>query len=152
MRLAFTGEGRYAEFEKSYDEYVKRSKKGEYVDFKTYKRLVKGYCKGLARRLIEGGMVDLPCDMGSIAAATLTRKLQYRGKKVVGYGKMDWKKGHYDGKLKAFGMVYLPRRGKNANMRSYGFVANRRLFQKMKNIHESGESNWTPIEFNEGMV
>ncbi len=152
MRLAFTGEGRYAEFEKSYDEYVKRSKKGEYVDFKTYKRLVKGYCKKLARRLIEDGMVDLPCDMGSIATATLTRKLQYRGKKVVGYGKMDWKKGHYDGKLKAFGIVYLPRRGKNANMRSYGFVANRRLFQKMKNIHESGESNWTPIEFNEGMV
>ena len=152
MRLAFTGEGRYAEFEKSYDEYVKRSKKGEYVDFKTYKRLVKGYCKRLARRLIEDGMVDLPCNMGSIATATLTRKLQYRGKKVVGYGKMDWKKGHYDGKLKAFGMVYLPRRGKNANMRSYGFVANRRLFQKMKNIHESGESNWTPIEFNERMV
>lgn len=152
MRLAFTGEGRYAEFEKSYDEYVKRSKKGDYVDFKTYKRLVKGYCKRLVKRLIEEGMVDLPCDMGSIAAATLTRKLQYRGKKVVGYGKMDWKKGHYDGKLKAFGMVYLPRRGKNANMRSYGFVANRRLFQKMKNIHESGESNWTPIEFNEGMV
>ena len=152
MRLAFTGEGRYAEFEKSYDEYVKRSKKGDYVDFKTYKRLVKGYCKRLVKRLIEEGMVDLPCDMGSIAAATLTRKLQYRGKKVIGYGKMDWKKGHYDGKLKAFGMVYLPRRGKNANMRSYGFVANRRLFQKMKNIHESGESNWTPIEFNERMV
>ena len=152
MRLAFTGEGRYAEFEKSYDEYVKRSKKGDYVDFKTYKRLVKGYCKRLVKRLIEEGMVDLPCGMGSIAAATLTRKLQYRGKKVIGYGKMDWKKGHYDGKLKAFGMVYLPRRGKNANMRSYGFVANRRLFQKMKNIHESGESNWTPIEFNERMV
>jgi hypothetical protein len=62
------------------------------------------------------------------------------------------KASEYDGKLKAFGMVYLPRRGKNANLRSYGFVANRALFKRMKNKWNCGFNDWKPIEFNDEMI
>lgn len=152
MKLAFSGQGRFGEFNESYDLYVKRSKNGNAVDFATYKRILKRYCERLAGRLLDEGIVDLPNGLGSVVAAIMTRKPQYRGKKFVGYGKMDWEKGHYDGKLKTFGMVYLPRRGKNANLRSYGYVANRALFKRMKQSYESGESNWKPIEFNDEMI
>ena len=152
MKLAFNGQGRYSDFSNGYDLYTKRSREGRSVDYSTYKRIVKRYCRLLAERLYEEGMIDLPCGMGSIVPATITRKPQYRGKKFIGYGKMDWDKGHYDGKLKTFGMVYLPRRGKNANLRSFGYVANRRLFKRMKEGYESGTRNWEPIVFNDGMV
>lgn len=152
MKLAFNGQGRYARFDEAYDTYVKRSRKGDVVDKKTYKRAIKKYCSLLAQRLIEDGIVDLPMKLGSISAVNITRKPQYRGKKFVGYGKMDWKKGHYDGKLKTFGMAYLPRRGKNSNLRSYGYVANRELFKKMKNKYETGETGWEPMEFNDEMI
>ena len=151
MKLAFSGQGRFGEFGDGYELYAKRSRLG-IVDLQTYKRIVKRYCSRLADRLVEDGMVDLPGELGSITAAYITRKPQYRGNKFIGYGKMDWKSGHYDGKLKAFGMVYLPRRGKNANLRSYGFVANRALFKRMKNKWDCGFNDWKPIEFNDEMI
>lgn len=152
MKLAFNGQGRYTDFDEGYRLYVKRSKKGEYVDGKTYNRIIRQYCKLLSDKLFEEGIVDLPEGMGSIAAAILTRKPQFRGKTFVGYGKMDWQTGHYDGKLKTFGIVYLPRHDKNPNLRSFGFVANRRLFQKVKERYEGYDCPWRPIEFNDEMI
>lgn len=152
MKLAFNGQAHYTDFSRGYEIYLRRERKEERQDEATYRRVVKAYCRILAERLVENGIVDLPGDMGSIAAAIITRKPQYRGKKFIGYGKMDWKKGHYDGKLKTFGMVYLPRRGKNKNLRSYGFVANRRLFKNMKDKYNSNDCRWMPIEFEEEMI
>ena len=152
MKLAFNGQAHYTDFEKGFALYTRRSKRGLCVDYATYKRIIRRYCERLADRLYENGIVDLPNEMGSIAAAIMTRKPQYRGKQFVGYGKMDWKKGHYDGKLKAFGMVYLPRRNRNKNLRSFGYVANRQLFKKMKNQYESDECGWKPIEFKDEMI
>lgn len=150
MRLAFNGEGHYPNLDEGYALYKKRVKKP--LDRKTYNRIVKAYCKRLASRLEEKGVVDLPGDFGMLCAATLTRKPQYRGKKFIGYGKMDWTKGHYDGNLKAFGIIFLPRHGKNNNLRSFGFVCNRELFKKTKKKYLSGESVWKPLEFTEEMI
>jgi len=152
MKLAFSGQGRYADFKEGYELYVKRSRLGNLMDEKTYRRVVKAYCRMLADKLYEDGMIDLPGGLGSIATATLTRKAQYRGDKCIGYGKMDWTKGRYDGKLKTFGLVFLPRRERTQNLRSYGFVANRRLFQKVKQKAIGYGCNWRPIEFNDEMV
>ena len=152
MKLAFSGDARYTDFSEGYSLYVNRSRNGLSVDRKTYSRIIRKYCKLLADRLIENGIVDLPAELGSIAAATITRKPQYRGDKFIGYGKMDWKTGHYDGKLKTFGMVYLPRRNKTNNLRSFGYVANRKLFNKMKNHFHSDHCQWQPIVYNDEMI
>lgn len=152
MKLAFSGQARYPDYTDGYALYTKRSKTGIVVDKEMYSKVVRAYCRRLADELLEEGMIDLPCELGSIAAAIITRRPQYRGKKFIGYGKMDWKKGHFDGKLKAFGLVYLPRRGKNANLRSYGFVANRKLFQKMQKHNAGFDCKWMPIVFNDDMI
>lgn len=153
MKLAFNGEGRYAEFSEGYQMYLKRSRKGECVDQKTYNRIIRKYCSRLADRLCNNGIVDLPNEIGMIAAATITRKPQYRGKQFIGYGKMDWTKGHYDGTLKTFGLVFLPKGGKKRNnFRCYGFVANRKLFKRMKEVHNQDSCSWGPIRFNDEMI
>ena len=152
MRLALNGQGHYTDFSGGYDLYVKRSRKGRCVDFAMYRRIVRAYCRLLAERLAADGLADLPCGLGSVSAAVITRKPQYRGKAFVGYGAMDWNTGKYDGKLKAFGMVYLPRRDRNRNLRCLGFVANRRLFRRMKDIYSGGRRPWTPVEFNDDMI
>ena len=151
MKLAFNGQAHYTDFSKGYELYKKRNKKTP-IDAVTYNRVIRLYCKSLADRLLDDGMVDLPDGIGSISAAIITRKAQYRGKLFVGYGGMDWKKGHRDGKLKTFGMVFLPRRGKNENLRSYGYVANRQLFKRMKSEYESEDCKWQPIEFNDSLI
>lgn len=152
MKLAFSGQGRYPDFDKGYELYVKRNRTDGYMDRESYARVVRKYCKMLAESLEEEGMVDLPAGLGSICAALFTRKPQYRGEKFVGYGKMLWDKGHYDGSMKAFGLLYMPRRDKSQNLRCYGFVANRRLFQRMKEKYDKRECNWVPIEFSNEMV
>ena len=90
MKLAFSGQGRYPDFDKGYELYVKRSRTDGYMDRASYARVVRKYCKMLAESLEEEGMVDLPAGLGSICAALFTRKPQYRGDKFIGYGKMDW--------------------------------------------------------------
>lgn len=152
MRLAFTNQGRYPEFERGYDLYVKRSKTGNVMDIKSYKRVLRAYCKAMSEMLCKYGIVDLPCEIGSLSAAVLTRKPQYRGKTFIGYGKKDWTTGEYDGTLKTFGIVFLPRMKKHHNLRCFGFVANRRLFKKMKNIYISDDCTWYPVEFNDDMI
>ena len=152
MKLAFSGEGRYPDYDKGYELYVKRAKTDSYVDKKTYKRLIRKYCAELAEQLYENGFVQLPGDMGIISAALFERRPQYRGKKFIGYGKMDWEKGHYDGSSTAFGITFLPRLRKKDNLRCYGFVANRRLFKRMKERYESYHCPWTPVRFSDEMI
>lgn len=150
-RLAFHDKGKYTDFNAGYELYCKRCKK-EPVDFKTYKNVVRAYCKHIAERLESDGMVDLPSSLGTLVVSDIRRKPQYRGKKFVGFGKVDWKAGHYDGSNKAVGVVYLPRRDKTNNLRCFGFVANRRLFYRIKEKLESGLCAWKPMEFNETMI
>lgn len=152
MKLALNGQGHYTDFSGGYDLYLRRSLTDRCVDRATYCRVVREYCKLLADRLIECGIVDLPKELGTIAAVTITRKPQYRGKKFIGYGKMDWAAGHYDGVLKTFGIAYLPKHGRNANLRCLGFVANRRLFGRLKERSLSDNCVWTPLEFNDEMI
>lgn len=153
MKLAFSGDGRYADFSGGYKLYAKRSKSGCEVDRETYCRIVRRYCKLLAAQLEENGIVDLPNEIGSIAAATLTRRPQFRGKKFIGYGAIDWTTGQYDGRLKTFGMVFLPRHTKkNSNLRCFGFVANRRLFKRMKEKSKRIDCPWDAIEFKDEMI
>lgn len=152
MKLAFSGQGRYADFDGGYALYLKRNKSQKPLDEKEYHRVVRAYCKMMAERLHDEGIVDLPNKNGSIMAVRITRKPQYRGKQFIGYGAMDWKAGHFDGKLKTFGLVYMPRRDTTQNMRALGFVANRRLFKKIKERYISGESEWGLMDFNDDMV
>lgn len=152
MKLAFNSQARYTDFSDGYKLYIARSRKGESVDETMYKRIIRKYCSRLAEHLQEYGIIDLPNEMGSIAVAEITRRPQYRGKQFIGYGKMDWKKGHYDGTLKSFGFVFLPKRNKKQNLRCYGFVANRELYKKMKDIYQAPHCSWHPIVFNDEMI
>ena len=148
MKLAFDNKAHYTDYSKGYDLYKSRNNK---LDERTYNRIIRAYCRLIAEELESAGMSDLPCGMGTLAAAIVTRKPQYRGKKFIGYGKMDWEKGHYDGTLKAFALVYLPSHGKNSNLRSFGFVANRELFKRMKNTYNNG-GDWSPLVFTDEMI
>lgn len=152
MKLAFSGDARYTSFDGGYDRYVKTSKTRKPVDKKDYKRVVRMYCEMLAKTLESEGIVDLPCDMGAIAAVMIKRKPIFMGKKFVGYGKKDWKNGGaYDDSRKAFGIAFLPRHI-NGNMRCYGFVANRKLFKKMKELSDSFICPWIPMTFTDEMI
>jgi len=152
MKLAFSGQGRYPDFEEGYALYRKRNRGRTPLDQKTYNAVIRKFCKWLAERLEMEGCVDIPSGLGTISAAVITRKPQYRGKKFIGYGKYDWKTGQYDGKLKTFGIVFLPKHSDKNSLRSYGFVANRRLFQRMKDMYDGYDCPWTPIDFNEAMI
>jgi hypothetical protein len=153
MKLAFNSQAHYTDFSRGYELYCKRSKKPqELMSEKQYRRAIRKYCERLADRIENEGMADLPCGLGLITTALITRKPQFRGKKYIGYGKMDWEKGRYDGNLKAFGMVFLPRHKKNTSIRSFGFVANRRLFKRVKEKYLSDDCRWTPIDFYDDMI
>ena len=152
MKLAFNGKAHYPNLEEGYALYAERTRKNGYLSKEQYNKVIKLYCSTLADRLLKEGMVDLPGDIGSICASIFDRKPQYRGKKFIGYGKMDYSTGFYDGIMRTFGIVFIPKRSKNANLRSYGFVANRRLFKKVKSLYESDDCTWEPIEFNDEMI
>lgn len=152
MKLAFNGQAHYTDFTDGYNLYVKRARGNAPLSLDVYKRVLKRYCKLLAERLIRNGIVDLPKTLGTIASAIITRRPQYRGKQFIGYGAIDWSNGRYDGKLKTFGIVYLPRHDKNQNLRCLGFVANRRLFQAVKAEYVNDNCTWQPVEFNDEMI
>ena len=152
MKLAFNGQAHYTDFASGYDLYKKRSKAGRSFSEREYRRVIRTYCRLLADSLVKNGIVDFPGELGSVVAAVITRKAQYRGKKFIGYGGWDYKNKCYDGKLKTFGMVYLPRQKKNDNLRSFGFVANRQLFRRMKERFQDSLCPWTPITFEKEMI
>lgn len=152
MKLVFSGQARYTDFTEGYNLYVKRSRLGNHVDEVMFHRVIRLYCRLLAESLFHDGTVDLPCDIGTIAAATITRRPQYRGKKFIGFGGRDYKNGGYDGKLKTFGIVFLPRRDKTNNLRCFGFVANRKLFKRIKQICENYTAAWRPITFDTKLI
>ena len=152
MKLAFHGQAKYADMSDGYDLYRRRTRTNEPVPLHIYTAVVKEYCRMMAEDLEKEGMVDLPVGLGTIAAVRIFRRPQFRGKKFVGYGKFDWKKGHYDGEPWAFGLAYLPRRTKTQNLRCYGFVANRRLFKRMKELYEGYGCPWVPMEYGNEMI
>lgn len=151
MKLAFNGQAKYPDYNDGYEKYRNRKRFDKPVPLNVYKNVVRDYCKIIAEELENNGMAELPAGLGMIAAATFTRKPYYRDNKFVGFGKMDWKNGNYDGSFKAFGITFLPKHDKK-NMRCFGFVANRQLFKRMKNIYDSENCNWTPLDFNDKMV
>lgn len=152
MRLAFSGESRYPDYDNGYRLYLNRDRNGSPVSKRQYKRIVREYCRVLADRLVENGIIDFPGRFGSVAAIELLRKPQYRGKKFVGYGKIDWESGHFDGTLKAFGIGFLPNRKRSENLRCFGFVANRALFKRMKSKFLSDSCNWIAMTFTDEMI
>lgn len=152
MKLAFSGQAKYPDMTDGYELYVRRARTNKSVDLQTYTAVVKEYCSLLAEDLKNEGIVDLPCGLGSVAAVTIRRRPQYRGKKFVGYGSYNWEKGHYDGEPKAFGLAFLPSRDKTNNLRCYGFVANRKLFKKMKELYQSYDCPWVPMEYGKEMI
>lgn len=152
MKLAFNGQARYPDMTDGYEVYVRRTRKNEPVDLHTYTAIVKEYCSLLAEDLENEGAVDLPCGLGTVAAVMIRRSPQYRGDKFVGYGGFNWEKRHFDGEPEAFGLAFLPRRDKNNNLRCYGFVANRRLFKKMKELYRSYDCPWVPMEYGKEMI
>lgn len=152
MKLAFTTKARYSDYSEGYARYkVAKHSKG-CVSERTYHSVVRAYCKMLADSLLSDGMVDLPCEMGSIAVANILRKPQYRNNKFIGFGKWDWNTRAYDGQLKAFGIVFLPNRDTTNNLRSFGFVANRQLFRRIRAAWQNKEVAWVPVEFNDEMI
>lgn len=151
MKLAFSGEARYPDFHKGYGLYSKRVRRREIIGFSSYCKVVKLYCASLAERLYKNGMVDLPAGLGMLSVAMIPRKLQYRGKTLIGYGKRDYNTGYLDGSAKAFGVVFLPNRKKSQNLRCYGFVANKALYRRLKETYEESRP-WVPMEFNDDII
>lgn len=149
MKLAFNSKAHHPDYTGGYERYSSRG--GKYK-FKMYRKIIRRYCEMLASRLLDEGMVDLPGNLGSIAAAEITRKPIYKNGEFVGYGRRDWRTGEYDGSLKAFGMVYLPRTDRNNNLRCLGFVANRELFTAMKKRYLKGEQKWELVTFDDSMI
>lgn len=152
MKLAFNGKAHYPDFKAGYELYKSRARSRECMSERDFNKVIRCYCKYLVNRLKLYGMADLPMGLGSIAAATIRRRPLFMGKMFVGYGKKDWKNGGYDGSHKAFGIVFLPSRKRNANLRSFGFVANRELYKRMKAIYELDYCPWVPFEFNDEMI
>jgi len=153
MPLAFNRQARYPDFSEAYGRYVSGARTRGCVDEATYRRILRAYCSILADRLVDEGMVDLPCDMGMIAVAEIKRKARYVNGKFAGYGMVDWRRGGArDGSPTALGVVFIPTRRKTANLRSYGFVANRRLYHRIKYAVDSGMVDWMPMEFNDDMI
>ena len=152
MKLAFSGEARHPDMTDGYELYVRRSRLIEPADLHTYTIIVKEYCRLLAEELQKDGIADLPCGLGSVAAVIMRRRPQYRGKTFVGYGSYNWEKGHYDGEPKAFGLAFLPSRNKTNNLRCYGFVSNRKLFKRMKELYQSYDCPWVPMEYGKEMI
>lgn len=151
MRLAFDNQAHYTDFAAGYQLYLNRCRNGNPLDEKTYRRVLKMYCKCIAKHLQNAGMADLPNGLGTIAVANIRRNGRWKDGKMIGHGGYDWKnRAPYD-TLKTFGIVYLPKHGKG-NLRCYGFVANRRLFKAMKEKYLSGDSGWTLMEYNDEMV
>ena len=151
MKLAFSGQGRYPEFEDGYALYVKRARSENIMSLADYKRTVRAYCRMMAEALYRNGMIDLP-SVGSVCTAIFRRKPRYGNGKFIGYGKYDWETKQFDGTLKTFGITFLPRHDRNQNLRCYGFVTNRALFKRIKEAYEKRECNWVPIEFNDKMI
>lgn len=152
MKLAFSGQAKYPDMTDGYELYVRRARTNKPVDLKTYTAIVKDYCRMLAEDLKNNGMTDFPCGLGTVAAVTIRRRPQYRGKKFIGYGSYNWEEGHYNGEPNAFGLAFLPKRDKTQNLRCYGFVANRRLFKKMKELNQSYDCSWVPMEYGNEMI
>ena len=152
MKLAFSGEARYPKFDLGYELYSSRVRTRMPVSINSYKRIVKRYCASLAERLYNEGSVSLPMKLGTLSAAVIKRKPKYREGKFIGFGKKDWKTGNYDGTYKAFGIVFLPNRTKNPNLRCFGFVANRALFKRLKERYDGYDCPWVPLEFNDEMI
>lgn len=152
MKLAFNRQARYTDFSSGYELYIHRARKNAPVERAQYNRVVRMFCRKLTEHLLEYGIVDLPADTGFIAAATITRRPQYRGKKFIGFGGYDYAKKQYDGKLKTFGLVFLPKHDRNKNLRCFGYVANRQLYKRMRDKYNSGDCPWTPIDFNDNMI
>ena len=84
MKLAFNNEAKYTDFAPGYELYLRRNRTGNPVDEATYRRVLKAYCKMMAERLQNDGIVDLPCGLGSICAALIRKKAQYRNGKFDG--------------------------------------------------------------------
>lgn len=152
MKLAFSMQAHYSDYTDGYARYKSATSPKRCVRERDYHSVVRAYCKMLADSLLSDGMVDLPCGMGSLAVANIRRKPQYRNKKFLGYGKWDWNTKSYDGQLKAFGIVFLPCRSTTNNLRSFGFVANTRLFRRIKAAWQNKEVTWVPVEFNGEMI
>ena len=73
MRLAFSGEARYADFTDGYRLYCKRARGRKPLDFVEYKRVVREYCKIMSENLVEYGMADIPGGIGTIMAVEIRR-------------------------------------------------------------------------------
>jgi len=151
MKLAFSGKGRYPDFEKGYKLYVKRAKTDSVMSQQQYNRVIRAYCRALADELCETGMVELP-HLGNLTVSLFKRRPLYRGKKFIGYGKMNWETREYDGSSKSFGVAFLPRHDKNQNLRCYGFVANRVLYNKLREIYDKFDCPWVPLGFSNEMI
>lgn len=152
MKLAFDNEAHYVDYSDGYELYINRARSGKCVGKKLYGRIIRLYCIALAKRLKEYGMVDLPADIGIISTAIIERRPQYRGKKFIGYGKMNWDTGHYDGTFNTFGLVFIPKLHRTNNLRCYGFVANRNLFKELKKIYNDRYCEWKPMRFNDKLI
>lgn len=150
MKLAFSGYGRYAKYDDGYVLYCSRARSKDVVTKSQYMSIVKMYCKLIADEIEKTGFAELPY-IGNIMCAEIDRKPQYRGNKFIGYGKRDYSKGgEYDGSIKAFGVVYMPNRDATCNLRCLGFVANRRLFKKLKK--HNTENEYMLVPFNDDMI
>lgn len=101
----------------------------------------------LADRLEKEGMVDLPSDIGMLAAVNIRKRPVYdkREGKYRPARSIDWDKVRETGTMaykdspNTFGFVFVPKHlRKRAIFRCFGFVANKSLYKKLRQEYNKG--------------
>lgn len=157
MNILFKNKSRYPDLNNGYKLYECRSiPKGEsVVSRNTYNRIVKMFCKSLASSLIETGMIDLPCDIGSIAVVSIHKKPIYdKRKKCYTYNNLiDWNRTRKEGRvihggsLDTVGIKFIAKnkRGRD-NFNCFGIRANKSLYKKIKDMYNNNELQFIPVD------
>lgn len=148
--VLFKGEARYPDLSNGYELYTHRSAttpKDRLLTEEQYNKVVKLFCKEYADRLEEEGMVDLPCEIGSVVAVEVTKRPTFDpclGKYRTA-DNIDWAKTRQEGTIvrkdgrKTFGIAFVPRHTKGyGNFRCFGIRANKNLYKRMKKQYDSG--------------
>lgn len=159
MKL-FKNQSRYPDLSKGFETYRNRSKntpEERIFDEVQYNRIVKKYCKMLSEVLQNEGIVDLPSDIGSIAAVSIKRKPLYnrKTKMFMTNDYIDWNETRKTGRIvrddnpNTFGFVFVPKHIKgHENFRCFGIRANKTLYQRMRKHYDTGTFDFYLADIN----
>lgn len=156
--IPFKGEERYPDLKPGYELYSKRAYRTpekNRLSEAEFSRIVKAYCKLLSERLVNEGFIELPYDIGAVAAVKIRRtpKFDPIRKSWRTADSIDWKETKKAGRIvrkdeqETIGFAFVPKHAKGRDIfRCFGIRSNRMLYDKVKERYDSGELRLTNIE------